>query len=96
MTDSATNRNEGGSWRLRRNFMFATAVFCAMVITYVLWEGLDTRVAETAVTMAFVILGSTVSSYVFGAAWEDINSHKHGRSKSGGGRTYHASDPKSN
>ena len=88
MTDSSTDRNENGSWRLRRNFMFATALFCAMVIVYVLWKGLDTRVAETAVTMAFVILGSTVSSYVFGATWEDVNSHKHRRPKMASGGTY--------
>ena len=61
------------TWKFRRAFMFATVAFCMGTVTFVLWFGLTTSAADTAVSMAFVILGTTVASYVFGAAWEDIN-----------------------
>ena len=60
------------TWRKRRGFMFAVVVFCMAVIVFVLWTGAETSAAETAVSMAFVIIGTTVASYVFGATWEDI------------------------
>lgn len=60
-------------WRIRRNFMFVVTGFCMLVIAGALLTGQDTRVAETAVTMAFVTILGNVGSYVFGATWEDIN-----------------------
>jgi len=62
------------SWRLRRRYMFATLVFCKAVIAYILWRDLDSESAQTAVNMAFIIIGTTVSSYVFGAVWQDVSS----------------------
>ena len=59
-------------WSYRRRYMFATLVFAKGVVAYCLYRELDSAVAETAVTMAFVIIGTTVSSYVFGAAWQDV------------------------
>jgi len=70
-TPSNPTKNNDG-WRLRRRYMFATLVFSKLVVAYCLYRGLDSSVAETAVTMAFVIIGTTVSSYVFGAAWQDV------------------------
>ena len=64
------------SWEIRRYFMFWVVLFSMAVIAYVLYSGADSRVAETSVDMAFVIIGTTLSSYVFGAAWEDINKIK--------------------
>lgn len=68
-------RNPGGqsSWRIRRRFMFAVTAFCMWVIAYVLWRGLTTGPADTAVTMAFLTLIGIVGSYVFGATWEDVS-----------------------
>lgn len=68
-------RNPGGqsSWRIRRRFMFAVTAFCMWVIAYVLWKGLTTGPADTAVTMAFLTLIGIVGSYVFGATWEDVS-----------------------
>jgi hypothetical protein len=74
MTSQDRNGNKD-SWRIRRRFMFVTTAFSASVIAYVLGTGLDTRPAETAVTMAFVQIVLTVGSYVFAAAWEDISGH---------------------
>ena len=67
---------EKDTWRMRRRFMLATVAFCKGVIMYVLIRDLQSAVAETAVNMSYFIVGTTVSSYVFGAAWEDINKRK--------------------
>lgn len=64
------------TWRMRRRFMIVAVAFCMGVIAYVLARDLQSSSAETAVNMAFIIIGTTVSSYVFGAAWEDINKRK--------------------
>lgn len=65
-------RRPTDTWKKRRAFMLVTVAFCMAVIVFVLWRDMDTGAAETAVSMAFVIIGTTVASYVFGAAWEDI------------------------
>ena len=59
-----------GNWVIRRRFMMIVIAFCMGVIVYTLHSGRDDRVAETALTMSFAIVGTTVGSYVFGAAWE--------------------------
>lgn len=56
--------------------MIATVIFCKLVIAYVLYNNMTSGSAETAISMAFFIIGSTVASYVFGAAWEDISKQK--------------------
>lgn len=61
------------SWQVRRRFMFIVSGFCMAVIFFVLWKDLTSGAAETAVSMGFATLLGIVSSYVFGAAWEDIN-----------------------
>lgn len=74
-----TSNSPGGhiqtddTWRYRRRFMITIIVFCMVTIGYILLQNLDSESAQTAVSMAFVILGTTVSSYVFGATWQDIN-----------------------
>lgn len=62
-----------GSWRWRRLFLWAVNAFSAWVVAYALIERLDSRVAETAVMMAFGTMMTSVGSYVFGAAWDDRN-----------------------
>ena len=53
--------------------MFVIVAFCMGTIIYCLWNDSDTEVAQSAVSMAFVIIGTTIASYVFGAAWQDIS-----------------------
>ena len=60
------------SWTNRRRFMIITIGFCMLNIGYVLYKELDTEAARTVVSMAFTVIGTTVASYVFGAAWQDI------------------------
>lgn len=62
-----------GSWRWRRAFLIAVNLFCVWVIAYCLVSRLESRVAETAVMMAFGVMGASVGAYVFGAAWDDRN-----------------------
>lgn len=64
------------TWAKRRNFMVSVCWFCGTVILYVLWKGEDSKIAETAITMAFITLTSIVMGYVFGAAVEDISKLK--------------------
>lgn len=74
-----------GSWRTRRLFMFAVTAFSMGTIAYILYRDMDSRVADTAVTMAFFTLISTVGSYVFGAAWQDVNTIRQRGGGYGGG-----------
>lgn len=61
------------NWSVRRLFMLFQMVFCKVVIGYVLWYNLESRVAETAVDFAFVLMGTIILAYVFGATYEDIS-----------------------
>ena len=71
--DKLRNPIPASSWKIRRRFMFAVAAFCMWTIAYILWKGLATGPADTAVTMAFLTLIGIVGSYVFGATWEDVS-----------------------
>ena len=53
--------------------MFCVTLFCAATISYVLGSETDTRVAETAVLMAFGTMASVTGAYVFGAVWQDVS-----------------------
>jgi hypothetical protein len=70
------NFSPSGDWKIRRRFMFGVSLFSMWAIAYVLMRGSDTRSAETAVEMAFLCLTGIVSSYVFGATWENIHRMK--------------------
>lgn len=75
------DRNSGlGSWRIRRRFMFACTLFCMLTVAYVLHYEMDSRPAETAITMAFITIASIVGSYVFGATWDDHSARQDRRS----------------
>lgn len=71
MEDVPTNRTLD-NWQVRRIFMFVQMLFCQGAIGYVLWNDMQSRVAETAVDFAFVLMGTIILAYVFGATYEDI------------------------
>ena len=71
-------RNQLGSWKIRRRVMFITIGFCMFIIAYCLYKNLDTKVAESAVTMGFFTLSTVIGSYVFGAVWDDNNQKRNG------------------
>jgi hypothetical protein len=62
----------------RRRLITAVTVFCMATIAYCLVTRLDSKVAESAVTMAFTTLMAVTGSYVFGATWDDKRSGKPG------------------
>ena len=72
-------QNHPYSWTKRRRFMYAVAVFCMGVISYILLKDLTSSVAETAVVFAFGTLFGILGSYVFGATWQDITHMKVGK-----------------
>lgn len=64
------------NWEVRRIFMLIQMLFCKIVVAYVLWFDLQSRVAETAVDFSFVLMGTIILAYVFGATWNDIQMTK--------------------
>lgn len=72
------------SWDRRRKVMYFCLAFCVGVISFILWKGRTDPVSETAITMAFLTIGSIVGFYVGGAAWQDINHMKTVRGYGGG------------
>jgi hypothetical protein len=67
------------SWKIRRRIIVATLIFCALVVIALtgatMFLGVDTALAGTIALGCFGLAGSTVGSYIFGAAWDDKN-HK--------------------
>lgn len=51
-------------------------VFCKIVIVYVLLMDLETKAAELSIDFSFMLMGTIVLAYVFGATLEDINKLK--------------------
>ena len=64
------------SWKNRRLVIFATLIFCAFCVMYIMFQGNDTRVNETIVLSCFALAGSVIGFYVAGAAWTDVNIEK--------------------
>jgi hypothetical protein len=65
-------RNDKGTWRERRRIIRITLALCAAEIVYLTVWGGDTKLNDTLATGTFILAGSVIGSYVFGAAWEDI------------------------
>lgn len=64
------------SWTQRRRVVFSTLVICAgLVLRFAFWptEGIDPELAKLIVLGAFGLAGTTIGTYVFGAAWDDRN-----------------------
>lgn len=59
------------SWKFRRIAVFGTIAACAATVGYLTVAGADTRLAEALASGAFLLWGTTLSSYVFGAVWDD-------------------------
>lgn len=62
-----------GSWRMRRLYLWVVSAVSIFAIVFPLLTNMDTRPAETAMTMGFVTLIACTGTYVFGAAWDDRN-----------------------
>jgi hypothetical protein len=64
------------SWKMRRRAVFGTLIFCASIITYIIFVGNEKAVYETAVFSAFGLMGAIIASYIGGAVWDDYNMKK--------------------
>ena len=67
-----------GSWRMRRRVMTLALLFCAGVISYSLFMGLDTALANSAVNASFLMSGSIILGYLGFATQDDRNIRKIG------------------
>lgn len=61
------------SWKIRRRVIWSTLVFCAGMIGWLAIAGEDSELNRTIANALIILGGGTVSSYVFGAAWDDMN-----------------------
>jgi hypothetical protein len=61
------------SWFVRRRIIVGTLLFCAVTVGYITLYGTDTRLNETIIECSFLLAGSVIGSYVFGAIWDDKN-----------------------
>lgn len=59
-----------GTWVVRRRIMMGVIGFCMGVIIWSLYSDRTDSIVDTALTMSFSIIGMTIGSYIFGAAWE--------------------------
>lgn len=58
-------------WARRRRMMTTVIVFCMVLIAYCVYQDSDRKIYDTAVTMAFLLLGTTVTTFVGGAVADD-------------------------
>ncbi len=61
------------SWTIRRRVIAATLLFCAAVVGWLAVEGPSTPLNETIANGLILLAGGVIGSYVFGAAWDDLN-----------------------
>ena len=87
-------RNLGGSWTIRRRIIVATLLACGVVVGMVLWrawtDGADIPERKAAlltalVDGAYLLAGSVIGSYVFGAVWDDKSKRGAGNAGNPGG-----------
>ena len=60
-------------WNARRRIVHGTLLFCAGMVSWLIWKGEDTNLAAAVATACFCLAGSVIGAYVFGAAWDDKN-----------------------
>lgn len=61
------------SWKIRRRVIWGTLVFCAVTVGWLAVAGEDTELNRTIANALILLGGAVISSYVFGAAWDDMN-----------------------
>jgi len=61
------------SWKMRRRAVFGTLIFCAIIISYIVFIADEKAVYETVTFSAFGLMGAIIASYIGGAVWDDYN-----------------------
>jgi len=68
------DRNGGKpTWRVRRRIIHTTLIYCAFCVLWVLMMEKPTSVHETIAVSLVGLAISVISSYIFGAVWDDHN-----------------------
>ena len=62
--------NNPSGWKYRRFAVFVTLAFCYALIALVVIDNRDNELGRLALITLSGLAGSTLGSYVFGAAWE--------------------------
>ena len=60
-----------GSWKNRRRVIFATLLYCALAVGYLIFKGEDTSLHQDIASGLILLAASVIGSYVFGAVWDD-------------------------
>ncbi len=60
-------------WTIRRRIVHATLIFCAACVAFLLWKGEDSALNQAIANGAFLLAGSVIGAFVFGAVWDDKN-----------------------
>lgn len=60
-------------WTIRRRIIYGILAFCALCILWILLGSDNRPVAEMIIMCAFGLGSATISSYIFGAVWDDNN-----------------------
>lgn len=60
-------------WKHRRRIIYGTLLFCAFCVLYIVIWGSDTRINETIITSSFMLGGTVIGMYVFGATYQDLS-----------------------
>ena len=66
-------KNTNKAWRYRRATMYAILIFSMAIVVLALYGKCDSAAASTAIKMAFGAITIVLSSYIFGATWDDKN-----------------------
>lgn len=60
-------------WKVRRRIVYATLIFCALTVAYIVLDGRDSRLYETIAVACFGLAGMVIMAFVFGAILDDAN-----------------------
>jgi hypothetical protein len=58
-------------WKIRRRIVSLTLLFSACSITYLMVHAEDTELHQSIANGLILLSGSVISSYIFGATWDD-------------------------
>lgn len=66
------------SWKHRRRIVYASLIYCAVVLAYIVLKGADTALYSQVALGILGLAATIIGTYVFGAAWDDRNVMRYG------------------
>lgn len=71
MSEEVMTDGRPGTWKNRRRVIFATLLYIAVAVGYLIWNGEDTGLHQDIASGLILLAGAVIGSYVFGAVWDD-------------------------